>query len=77
MGLTRNKDVNNLIKKAEDQGWVVTYTKNTHLKWVSPLGAFFYSSSSPSDWRVVMKITKDLRMNGFIEIKHKQARKKR
>lgn len=77
MGLSRNKDVNDLIKEAEKQGWVVTTTKNSHLKWRSPVGGFFYSSSSPSDWRVVMKITQDLRMNGFIEIKRKQSRKKR
>jgi hypothetical protein len=74
---TTNKDVNDLIKEAEKQGWEVTMTKNSHLKWVSPLGGLFYSSSTPSDWRVVMKITRDLRMNGFIEIKHKQTRKKR
>ena len=77
MGLTTNKDVNSLIKEAEKQGWRVIPTKNSHLKWVSAKGGFFFSSTSPSDWRVVMKITKDLRMNGFIEIKNKQARKKR
>lgn len=77
MGLTTNKDVNELIKDAERQGWLVTITKNCHLKWTNPNGGLFYSSSSPSDWRVVMKIKKDLRMNGFVEIKHKQTRKKR
>jgi predicted RNA binding protein YcfA (HicA-like mRNA interferase family) len=77
VGLTTNKDVNELIKDAERQGWLVTITKNSHLKWTNPNGGLFYSSSSPSDWRVVMKIRKDLRMNGFIEIKHKQTRKKR
>jgi predicted RNA binding protein YcfA (HicA-like mRNA interferase family) len=77
MGLTTSKDVNNLIKEAERQGWLIVMTRNSHLKWTSPTGAFFFSSSTPSDWRVVMKITKDLRMNGFIEIKRKQPRKKR
>ena len=75
MGLTTNKDVNNLIKDAEKQGWDVSLTNNSHLKWMGPAGQLFFSSSTPSDWRVVMKIKKDLRMNGFIEIKHKKTRK--
>jgi hypothetical protein len=77
MGLSTNKDVNNLIKEAEGQGWQIVMTKSNHLKWLSPLGGLFYSSSTPSDWRVVMKIKKDLRMRGFIEIKHKQTRRSR
>lgn len=77
MGLTTNKDVNELIKEAESQGWEVIPTKNCHLKWSGPDGQLFFSSSTPSDRRVVMNIKRDLRMNGFIEIKHKQSRKKR
>jgi hypothetical protein len=77
MGLTTNKDVNNLIKEAEKQGWIIGLTKSNHLKWSGPNNQLFFSSSTPSDWRVVMKIKKDLRMNGFIEIKHKQTRKQR
>lgn len=75
MGLSANKDVNVLIKQAERQGWNVTINKSSHLKWVSPMGGFFFSSSSPSDWRVVMKITKDLRMHGFVEIKKTNKRR--
>ena len=75
MGLTTSKDVNVLIKTAEKQGWVVEPTNNNHLKWKSPSGGFFFSSSTPSDWRVVMKIKKDLRMNGFIEITKKGRRR--
>lgn len=77
MGMTTNKDVNNLIKEAQRQGWVITMTNNSHLKWMGPEGKLFFSSSTPSDWRVVKKIKQDLRMNGFIEIKHKQTRRKR
>jgi aspartyl aminopeptidase len=75
MGMTASKDVNNLIKEAEDQGWVITMTKNNHLRWTSPLGGFFFSSSTPSDFRVVHKIKKDLRMHGFIEITKKGRRR--
>jgi hypothetical protein len=78
MRLSSNKDVNDLIKEAQRQGWTITMTRSNHLKWVSPMGDFFFSSSTPSDGRrVVNKISQDLRMNGFIQIKHKQSRKKR
>lgn len=75
MGLTTNKDVNVLIKTAEKQGWAIELTNNNHLKWKSPNGGFFFSSSTPSDWRVLMKIKKDLRMYGFIEITKKGRRR--
>lgn len=75
MGLTTSKDVNNLIKEAQSQGWIVTPTRNSHLRWTSPKGGFFFSSSTPSDFRVVHKIKKDLRMHGFIEITKKGRRR--
>lgn len=73
---TTSKDVNDLIKEAERQGWAVTMTKNCHLKWSHRSGALFFSSSTPSDRRVVQNIKRDLRMHGFIEIKQKQSRKR-
>lgn len=76
MALSSSKDVNKLIKEAEQQGWTISMTKGTHLKWVSSTGNFFFSSLTPSDHRVVFKIKKDLRMNGFVEIK-KNAKKRR
>jgi predicted RNA binding protein YcfA (HicA-like mRNA interferase family) len=76
MGLTSNKDVNVLIKEAQSQGWNVAPTKNSHLKWLSPKGGLFFSSSTPSDRMAIHRIKQDLRMNGFVEIK-KKTRKKR
>ena len=76
MALSSNKDVNKLIKEAEKQGWTVSMTKGTHLKWSSATGKFFFSSLTPSDHRVLFAIKKDLRMNGFVEIK-KRSKKRR
>lgn len=70
-----NKDIGNLIKQAERQGWEVTYTNGGHYKWVSPVGAFFYSASTPSDPRSIQHLKRDLRVNGFLQIEKKGRRK--
>lgn len=75
MGMTSSKDVNVLIKQAQKQGWEVTITKGMHLKWVSATGSFFFSACTPSDVRTVKNIKRDLRLNGFVEIKKKNKRR--
>jgi hypothetical protein len=71
----RDKDIKSLIKQAECQGWEVRLTKNNHYKWLSPIGRFFFSASTPSDYRAVDNIKKDLTRYGFIEISRKGNRK--
>lgn len=69
------KDLRQLVKQAEKQGWEVTRTGGDHLKWVSPLGAFFFSASTPSDIRGLKNLKRDLRVYGFIELKRQKGKK--
>ena len=73
--MAMSKDVANLVKQAEAQGWVVTLSKGNHIKWTSPSGASVFTASTPSDWRVLCNIKRDLRKYGFIEIKRTTRRK--
>lgn len=64
--MSLKKDLNDLQKKAVAQGWEITLRKNSgHYKWIAPSGKFVFTSSTPSDWRAIHKIIKDLRSNGF------------
>lgn len=75
MNQASKKDLQLLVKQAEEQGFKVTLTNGGHYKWTAPSGVFFFSASSPSDARVLKNITRDLRINGFIQIKHKKGRR--
>lgn len=66
-----NKDISQLVNKAIKQGWSVTVTNDTHLKWVSPTGDILFSSMTPRHPVTIKKIRKDLRMRGFIEFRKK------
>jgi len=61
-----HKDIRELANFAEKNGWIVTYRNGGHLKWVSPAGQFFFSSSTPSDRYGVAQIKRDLRRCGLI-----------
>lgn len=65
------KDLNKIIKQAEEQGWTINISNGGHLKWVSAMGSVFFSSRTPSDRRALHKIKRDLRLRGFIEIRKK------
>lgn len=62
----RNKDLQQLIYKAEKQGWIISRTKGSHLKWKPPQGQFVISAYSPSDPRAIKNIVKELRRKGFV-----------
>lgn len=62
----RNKDLQQLIHKAEKQGWIISRTKGSHLKWKPPHGQFVISAYSPSDPRAIKNIVKELRRKGFV-----------
>lgn len=66
------KSVKQLIKQAECQGWIVSPTKKGHYKWLSPLGDFFFSASTPSDGRAFQNIKRDLKQRGFVEFNRKK-----
>ena len=66
-----SKELHQLIKEAECQGWSVSKTAKSHYKWLSPLGNFFFSSGTPSDHRALKNIKKDLARYGFVSITRK------
>ena len=72
--MSSNKDFRQLIKQAEEQGWVVTTTNGGHLRWTGPTGRVVFSAFSPSDHRALKNIEKELRVGGFITIKQKKKR---
>ena len=75
MNKARNKDLRELIKQAEKQGFNVKLTSGGHYRWTAPNGVFFFSASSPSDARALKNITQYLRINGFVELKKKKGRR--
>lgn len=60
-----SKDVRQLIRAAEAQGWAVSRTRGGHLRWRAPSGALVFTASTPSDWRALANILSYLRRNGL------------
>lgn len=71
MATSKAKDLAVLQGQAEQQGWVVTKTNGGHLKWVSPTGNVFFSSTTPSDTQAVNQVRRDLKRRGFLVITKK------
>lgn len=63
--MANRKELQQVIKVAQKQGWVIELTKKCHYKWTAPNGAFFYSSSTPSDSRALARLKQDLRHKGL------------
>ena len=61
MNLTGNKDLKKLLKKAEETGWGFS-THRGHIKGKHPNGQTTTISRSPSDWRVLKNIQRDLKL---------------
>lgn len=61
-------EVIDLIALAEDQGFIVIRRRKGHYKWIAPDGAIFFSASTPSDWRALKNIKRDLRNHGFKDV---------
>ena len=59
--LTNNKELKLLLKEAESQGWMFDRQRN-HIKGKHPNGQTTTISVSPSDWRVLKNIQRDLRL---------------
>ena len=64
-GISRSKDLNDLVKRAVKQGWTVTLRNNGHLAWKSPRGGVVFTASSPSDFRVIKNVIRELKKFGF------------
>jgi hypothetical protein len=63
--MANRKEMATIMKLATKHGWAIALNKNNHYKWTSPSGAFFYSSSTPSDRRALERLKSDLRRLGF------------
>lgn len=61
MMLTANKELRLLLKDAEANGWVFRRGEG-HIKGKHPTGKTTTISISPSDWRVLKNIEKDLKV---------------
>lgn len=55
------KDVQQLIRKAENNGWDVALTNGGHYRWQHPSGQFFFSAATPSYKRAIKKIKAQIR----------------
>jgi RNA 3'-terminal phosphate cyclase len=64
--MSGKKDMQQLARKAERQGWTVVITGGTHIKWTSPAGEKVFSSYSPSDHRAIKNTITNLRKKGFV-----------
>lgn len=64
----KDKDLNQLRKLAEAQGWRVVRTHNDHYKWYAPDGkTMVVSGSTPSDHRAFKNQLALMRRAGFHE----------
>lgn len=59
--LTGNKELKKLLKDAELHGWVFIRSK-AHIKGRHPSGQTTTISRTPSDWRVIKNIQRDLKI---------------
>lgn len=70
------KEIQELKKQAEAQGWVVTLTKAGHYKWLAPgNNGMVICSSTPSDYHTINLLRRDLRVRGFIEVKKQKGKR--
>jgi len=62
-----HKSLKKLAKKAEAQGWIVTFTKGGHLQFIppDPDKSIVTTSSTPSDHRAIKNIESALRRSGL------------
>lgn len=59
------KDLNDLRRIAESQGWTVDETGSGHMKWQPPTGDYVMTSSTPTDQNIIKTIRKDLETAGL------------
>jgi hypothetical protein len=54
-----------LLELATEQHWEVRIRTNNHLVWVSPAGEKVFSAATPSDYRAVKNLARDLKHHGL------------
>jgi hypothetical protein len=61
MRLTRNKELNQVLTSAEEEGWTFVYG-GKHIKGTHPTGKTTTISRTPSDGRAVKNIRQTLKV---------------
>ena len=54
-----------LARHALQQGWTISRTSGSHLRWRSPIGKVVFTGSTDSDWRSVKNARADLEKAGL------------
>jgi|SRR5688572_11990845 len=83
MGITSNKDINELARKALRLGWNVFVSGRNHIRWVPPDDivqkygkAYVTTSLTPSDNYAINQIERDLRKAGLWHLEETLAKAK-
>lgn len=65
-GDSLKKDIKQLMRIAQEQGWEVSNTNGGHLRWRPPNNApLVFTASTPSDRRAIHRILRDLQRSGL------------
>jgi hypothetical protein len=64
--MSRQKELKELKRLAELQGWTILRTNGDHLKWISPENAIVFSALTPSDNRAIKNHKSVLKRHGFV-----------
>jgi len=63
------KEIKLLFQLAVDQGWRVEQRSTGHYKLIAPNNNVVFVSKTPSDYRALKNIERDLRANGLVIVK--------
>ena len=60
--MSHKKQLKQMLRDAEEQGWNISSTKSGHLKWIfQKTGGFFFSGSTLGDHRAFKNILSNMR----------------
>ena len=60
------KEIKEVVRHALRSGWSVEVRRSNHLKWTAPDGrTVYFSSGTPSDYRMIRNLRRDLMARGL------------
>lgn len=59
------RDMQALLQRAKSMGCTITLTGSGHFKVLVPGGGVVFAPQTPSDWRSLMNVRRDLRQAGL------------
>lgn len=71
------REIQELKRQAEAQGWVVLLTKSGHWKFLPPdrTKGMVICSSTPSDYHTLNLLRRDLKVRGFVEVQKRKGKR--